>query len=156
MSEERTYIAKSNIGLGVFARISIYKDESIGMLLGSEVDLQKALDMEDGGANCIQIDDQLYFNSRGLARSINHSCNPNAGIKNDRELVAIRDIKKDEEIRFDYSTTMDEDCWTMECKCRSKNCRGLVRDFKYLPLDLQQKYLQLGIVQNFIMKKYRK
>jgi len=151
MDEEKTYIAESDIGSGVFAKVDIGKGEKITMLLGPEVDLGKALANE--GENCIQIGDCLYFDSEGVARWINHSCNPNSGIKNDRELVAIRDIKKDEEIRFDYSTSMDEDCWTMECKCGSKNCRGIIKDFKYLPTDLRQKYLMLEIVQNFIARK---
>jgi len=152
--EEKTYIAEGKIGLGVFAKIAIGKNEKIGTLLGPEMSLERAIDEEDNGSNCIQIGDQLYFNSEGIARRLNHSCDPNAGIKNNRELVALQNIKKDEEISFDYSTTMDEDAWTMKCRCGSKNCRGVIKDFKYLPSDLQRKYLLLGIVQNFIAKKY--
>ena len=61
--------------------------------------------------------------------------------------------KKDEEIFYDYSTTMDEDSWTLQCKCGSQNCRKIVKDFKFLPQELQKKYLELNIVQNFIKKQ---
>lgn len=42
----------------------------------------------------------------------------------------------------------------MECNCGSELCRGKVRDFKYLPVAIQQKYLDLGIVPEYIVKKY--
>ncbi len=35
---------------------------------------------------------------------MNHSCDPNAGIINDRKLVASKDIHKGGEITIDYST----------------------------------------------------
>jgi len=85
---------------------------------------------------------------------VNHSCNLNAGIKNNVILFAIKNIKKGEEIKFDYSTTVDEDDWTMKCECHQKNCRKIIKDFKYLPKNTQKKYLKLGIVQRFIAKKY--
>ncbi|MBI2625395.1 MAG: hypothetical protein HYW70_03640 [Candidatus Nealsonbacteria bacterium] len=60
------------------------------------------------------------------------------------------------EITFDYSTTMDEDDWGMDCQCGSKSCRGRIRDFKYLPPDIQKKYLDLGIVPEYISKNFQK
>lgn len=59
----------------------------------------------------------------------NHSCNPNALIKNKTELYSLRDIKIGEEITFDYATTESntpENKWKMECKCGSKNCRKTI------------------------------
>lgn len=64
----------------------------------------------------------------------------------------MRDIKKDEECTFDYSTTMDEDDWEMDCSCGSKNCRHQIRDFKYLPKKLQEKYIEMGIIPDYIVK----
>ena len=74
----------------------------------------------------------------------------NAGIVNDTTLIAIRLIARGEEIRFDYSTTMSQDTWTLECRCRAASCRGIVQNFEELPQWLQRRYLTLGIVQNFI------
>lgn len=104
----------------------------------------------------VQIGKNLYMGpSGGLDDFFNHSCNPNSGLKienNKFTLIAIRNIKKGEEIMWDYSTTMDEDNWEMNCRCKSKNCRKRIRDFKYLPKEIQQKYIRLGIVPNYILE----
>jgi hypothetical protein len=84
-------------------------------------------------------------------RYVNHSCVPNAGIKQHTQLVALRDISRGEEICYDYSTTMHENHWTMICKCGAPGCRKIVRDFRSLPEPLQRRYLDLEIVQPFIM-----
>ena len=44
----------------------------------------------------------------------------------------------------------------MRCGCSSIACRGIVRDFKWLPPNQRRKYLQLGVVQYYIARKYRK
>ncbi len=104
----------------------------------------------------LQISDNLFLGpTRTPDNYINHSCNPNSGIKivdGCVLLFAIKSIKKGEEITFDYSTTMAEDYWEMNCRCGSKNCRGQIKDFKYLPYDLQQRYISLGIVPDFVIK----
>ena len=69
---------------------------------------------------------------------------------------SIKDIKKGEEITWDYSTTMDEDKWEMDCVCQSKNCRKRIKDFKYLPKEIQQKYIKLGIVPDYILENLKR
>ena len=78
---------------------------------------------------------------------MNHSCDPNAGLKEDREMVALREIQPGEEVAFDYSTTMSERHWTMPCACGAAGCRKVVGDFHELPILVQQRYLQLAVVQ---------
>lgn len=59
---------------------------------------------------------------------INHSCDPNAGIRWARPeiwLVALRDISQDEEITFDYATFYRRP-WSMKCVCGSGSCRGTI------------------------------
>lgn len=63
--------------------------------------------------------------------------------------MAIKDIEKGEEITWDYSTTMDEDIWEMDCNCGSKKCRKRIRDFKYLPKEIKERYVKLGIVPDY-------
>lgn len=84
---------------------------------------------------------------------MNHSCNPNCGIRNG-VLVALRNIIEGEEIAYDYSTTMDERYWTMACRCGAAACRGIVDDFRTLPEELRRQYLSLGIVMPFIAEQY--
>lgn len=59
------------------------------------------------------------------ARYVNHSCEPNTTSVNMQADVAIRDIKRGEEITGDYS---EEDIpnVSMKCKCGSKKCRGVI------------------------------
>lgn len=86
---------------------------------------------------------------------VNHCCEPNAGIKIHKGkafLVAIKTIAIEQEITFDYSTSMAEDHWEMDCACGVPSCRSRVRDFKYLPLALQQHYIELGIVPDFVIR----
>lgn len=65
-------------------------------------------------------------------------------------LVALRPIRRAEEIRFDYSTTMLERHETMDCRCGASSCRKVVGDFDELPLALQREYRNRGIVQGYI------
>jgi hypothetical protein len=106
----------------------------------------------------VQIDKNLYMGPSGnIDDFFNHSCVPNTGLKIDGKkvfLIAVSNIKKGDEITWDYSTTMDEDDWEMDCQCGNKNCRGRIRDFKYLPPDIQKKYSDLGIVPEYISKKF--
>ena len=63
------------------------------------------------------------------ARLINHSCNPNCevdgkGLK--LWINAIKDIKKGEELPYDYGFGFDIDYKQFPCKCSSKNCCGYI------------------------------
>ena len=63
------------------------------------------------------------------ARLINHSCSNNCdyngtGLK--LWVIAIKDIKKGEEITCDYGFGYDEDYKQFPCKCGSKNCCGYI------------------------------
>lgn len=67
-------------------------------------------------------------------------------------LVAIRPIASGEEITWDYSTTMSEDDWEMDCNCGAPSCRKRIRDFKYLPPKLREHYQVLGIVPEYVLE----
>ncbi len=67
--------------------------------------------------------------SWNTARLINHSCNPNCEVEkigNKLWIMAIRDIKKDEELTYDYGFSFDSDYKQFPCKCRAKNCCGYI------------------------------
>lgn len=72
---------------------------------------------------------------------LNHSCNPNAGIRGKVVVTALKHIKKNEEITIDYSTTEGEHLWQMRCRCGTIKCRHTIRSIQYLPLKTFQKYL---------------
>ena len=76
--------------------------------------------------NRYDMDGDFEYNE---ARLINHSCNPNCevdgkGLK--LWIVAIKDIKKGEELSYDYGFGYDEDYKQFICKCGAKNCVGYI------------------------------
>jgi len=99
------------------------------------------------------IGQDLYVDTQPPGVWVNHSCDPNSGITADRQLIAIRPVRDGEEVCFDYSTTMEEASFTMECLCGSPACRQVVRDFSTLPKDLRLRYVAQGIVMSFILRR---
>lgn len=70
---------------------------------------------------------------------INHACEPNLSFyAGTTALLALRDIAPGEELSFDYSTTMNEPGWAMDCRCGAARCRGQVRSFDALPPKLRE------------------
>tara|TARA_B100001029_G_scaffold129821_1_gene108776 strand:- start:994 stop:1467 length:474 start_codon:yes stop_codon:yes gene_type:complete len=63
------------------------------------------------------------------ARLINHSCNPNCEVEGEGLklwISSIREIKKDEELTYDYGFGYDQDYKQFPCKCGSINCAGYI------------------------------
>jgi hypothetical protein len=77
-------------------------------------------------------------------RYTNHSCDPNAYVKEiggARYFVARKDIHAGEEITINYSIDNWGDVW-WHCDCGSARCRETVyNDFFRLPLEIQIEYL---------------
>ena len=71
------------------------------------------------------IDGNVSWNTAGL---INHSCDPNCeaeGARGHIWITAIRDIKKGEELSYNYGYDI-EDFGDHPCKCGSKKCVGYI------------------------------
>jgi hypothetical protein len=146
-------------GKSVFAMKDFSRGNSLLEFTGKIISRDEYLEQHDPENNhYLQIDYNRFMGpSGGMDDLINHSCNPNCGLIYSEDkiiLIAIYNIHKNEEITFDYSTTMDEDCWEMECHCGEVNCREVIRDFKYLPYQLKIRYISLGIVPDFIANRY--
>ncbi len=152
---EKIYVGESKHGKGIFAKRDIKKLEHILTFSGKIISFQEARNPSIE-RYVIQIGKDKYLAFHGEADDfINHSCDPNAGLKDNVNLIAIKNIGVNEEIVFDYSTCMDEDCSTMKFNCGSKNCRGIIKDFKYLPFEVRGKYVELGIVPEWIIEGLR-
>jgi len=137
-------------GRGVFAREKIAVEQKIIRFTGPILRYADTTPQ----TYAVQIGPDKYLGaSGGFDDCVNHSCDPNAGLiidGNEADLIAIRDIAEGEEIFFDYSTTLDEDDFEMTCHCGSNRCRGRIRDGKYLPEDIWQRYLSLGIIPDYV------
>ena len=70
---------------------------------------------------------------------LNHSCDANCGIRGEITCVAMRDIKKGEELTQDYGL-MDGNDWSFKCICGSPNCRKVVTGYDWKIKELQDKY----------------
>lgn len=127
-------------GFGVFAIRDIRKNEIITRFTGPFLRID---DMEgfpqEVWDHLLNVGFNEYVIPKDPGARVNHSCDPNAGIIQDIQLIAMRDIGKDEEVTFDYSITIVDD-WTLDCKCGSPLCRGTIRPYRELPAELKQKY----------------
>ena len=72
------------------------------------------------------LDGDFKYNT---ARLINHSCDPNCEVFGEGMKIwifAMKNIKKNEELSYDYGFGFDEGYKEFPCKCRSKNCVGYI------------------------------
>lgn len=151
----RVRVRECQIGKGICARERISAGQMILAFGGDIITTQEVQAMGEAQGCTIQIDLDLYINAEPPGLYTNHSCAPNAGVKNDTILIALRDIERDQEICFDYSTTMSENHWTLRCLCGAPQCRRVIEDFHLLPATLKRRYVKQGIVQSFIVAEYR-
>jgi [histone H3]-lysine4 N-trimethyltransferase SETD1 len=76
----------------------------------------------------LEIIDATHYGNK--ARYLNHSCDSNCRArvvdidgKKKIMIYTIRDIRKDEELTYDYQFKIESGNH-IECKCGSKNCQG--------------------------------
>ena len=145
------YVAKCALGRGVFAGRYFHKGEFLFRFSGPVITLAEAIKKGEAEGNVLQVAAWAYIDLEPPGVFANHSCQPNAGVRDGVCGYALRHIRPGEEILYDYSTTISERRWTMQCKCGTPACRGVIGDFHDLPLELQRRYLAIGIVQPFIV-----
>jgi SET domain-containing protein len=112
---------------GVFAVQPIKKDELIAMWGGEVVTGPNFDTLPDRLRRLsIQIEDQLFLVAlnEGPADYVNHSCDPNAGLRGQIGLYAMRDIASGEQVTFDYAMSDSTDYDEFTCQCGAPNCRG--------------------------------
>ncbi|GIW65978.1 MAG: SET domain-containing protein-lysine N-methyltransferase [Candidatus Parcubacteria bacterium] len=163
-------VKKSNNGLGLFAKKDFKKNDIILEFIGkiisrdhfNKIKSKKIKKIIDDYS--IQIDEDIFIVGTGKNKKIyddfiNHSCDPNSYVYingNKVILIALKNIKQGEEITYDYSTTMYKDSWSIKCNCGSKICRKKIREFRFLPPKIKIKYFKLGILPDYIVKRYFK
>lgn len=150
-------------GKGTFAKKNISKGDRLLIMGGYITALKDELDLpSEFNDNGLQITEDLVLSIRdkyhlGGINFFNHSCSPNAGFNGQIFLVAIRNIKKGEEIVFDYAMTLYHSkkaaSYKMKCLCGSKECRGIITDNDWKIKKLQKKYK--GFFQYYIQEKIK-
>ena len=119
-------------GMGVFASEFVPKGTLVWKLSDPKIYTKEEWDKlpEDIKKVCYPDAEDNFIYSEGKGESWNHSCDANTWWTADSELSAKRDIKKNEEITYDYASTdidakikgMGEE-YPWECKCGIPNCR---------------------------------
>lgn len=132
-------------GLGIIAIQNILKGEVVGVLGGIVIPRSEIKKYRQKlGHIGIQIDDQFFIcpsSREELLKTgvFNHSCNPNVGFKNSLTLVAINNIKTNEELVFDYSFS-ETDFKQFNCSCGDINCRKIIKPTDWKVKTLQKKF----------------
>lgn len=133
-------------GIGLYAREPLAAGELVVVKGGHVFDratrdkLAKTL-----GPAEIQIDDDMFIGPVtqeerfDAMMHLNHSCDPNVGIRGQVSFYAMRTIAQGEELSFDYATGDDDD-WTMVCACGAPNCRGTITGKDWMLPEVQARY----------------
>jgi uncharacterized protein len=137
-------------GLGIVARRRFGTGQHILQFSGNLIHESKLVALGDDAHYALQVGTCEFLDLDLPGRLVNHSCEPNAALKDDLQLVAIRNIAIEEEIAYDYSTTLLNDDWSMVCLCANPLCRKIVSSFETLPSDLRDEYLKRGLLPRFI------
>lgn len=133
-------LARSRVqGLGLYAARDIEKHtmviEYIGMLIRNEIAErhEKKHEAANRGIYMFRLDEDRVIDATlagGLARYINHSCDPNCvaeAVEIDREkkilIIANRKILKGEELGYDYKLEKEDDQHKISCLCGAKTCK---------------------------------
>ena len=128
----------SRKGEGVFATKS-FKVGDIAMIgVIKEV-------LSGNHSHASQIGVNEYVLHAGLISKVNHSCDPNCGIRVNvtgaHDFVAMKEISINEEITFDYAMrnyTIDH--FPKQCMCGSWRCRVKITGWKDLPDQEKMEY----------------
>ena len=109
------YVKKEDRYKGAFTRTNFNK----GQIL---LDLSMCLLIRDPSRTSIQVHDGFHVEHEGGA-CINPACNPSCKIEG-LSVVALRDLKEDEEVTFNYNENEDVLANPFECKCCGKMILG--------------------------------
>ena len=151
-------------GKGVFAGETIAKGSIIKVLRGEIISFDECIERikkgEENQSDSLQVGLELDMDLDKLSNTFNHSCNPNAGIRKQSELFALRNIAADEEITYDYSLTVGPnvpaDVWIMACKCGHKECRKIIGNVLSIPEKRLEKYRKLDALQDYMKDELKR
>jgi len=134
-------------GRGLFARDAIAAGEIVAVKGGAIMALDAfALVRDDVSPAEIQIEDGLYIAPRSAAEveanilCLNHSCNPNVGVRGQITFVAMRDIPAGAELTIDYAMIDGDPSERMACACGATECRKIITGDDWRLPELQRRY----------------
>jgi len=128
-------------GKGIVAQATIKKDEIIAEYDGQVVHLHSKWN-NNLADHVIQFAPKSWRATNGLAKYLNHSCEPNCGLLGLFTIVAMRAIRVGEQLTWDYEMTENNknERWSMNCHCGTRSCRKIIGAYRHLPLAIRRKY----------------
>jgi D-ala D-ala ligase C-terminus/SET domain len=139
LRKQKKYTMKGNsiAGYGIYAtqEISandlIFKGEELAQRIVTRRHVEKNWNVKEKeifSKYAYPLSNEVYLlwddNPSGWAPQ-NHSCNANTGYSG-LNVVALRDIKKGEELTLNYASFLDETMEPFNCQCGAPNCSGLI------------------------------
>jgi hypothetical protein len=91
----------------------------------------------------VEVDKGIYLlplSDHDTGDFINHSCEPNVGLRGQISVVAMREIMPGEEVCFDYAMTDSSDYDEFECHCGTPGCRKRITGTDWKLPELHQRY----------------
>lgn len=130
-------------GHGVYARETIHRGELLVVFAGSALaggDI--AALTPDQRRLLLQVEEDVYLlsHAEGPGDWVNHCCEPNAGLRGQVTLVAMRDIEAGEEICYDYAMSDGSSYDAFDCMCGAETCRGRVSGEDWMKEELWERY----------------
>jgi uncharacterized protein len=143
----KTRVARSPIhGRGLFASKAVRKGEIVAIKGGHVMDRKTLRRVRRHIAESyVQIDDGFYIGAmtsrevKGNKMFLNHSCEPNVGMRGQIAFVALRGIKAGEELTYDWAMEENSPARTL-CRCRARGCRKILTGRDWRNPRLQRRY----------------
>ncbi len=106
-----------------------------------------------------QVGENEFIRHGGVIKKINHSCEPNCGIKINasgaHDVIARKVITPDEELTLDYAMRNYRiEYFPGQCLCGATNCRGKITGWKDLPKERKQAYA--GFIVPYLLELDKK
>lgn len=135
-------------GDGVFALRAFKQGDTV--LIG----VLEAIDVANH-SHASQLGEHAFGFHSGLTSKLNHSCDPNCGIRLNQsgahDFVAIRNIAQHEETTYDYAMRNYRiEHFPSVCGCGSQICRGRINGWQTLPQSRKEEYA--GFVAPYLIE----
>ena len=134
-------------GRGLFARDAIARSEIVAVKGGAIMDSASLARVREKVSPAeIQIEDGLYIAPRSADEveanilCLNHSCNPNIGVRGQISFVAMRDIPAGSELTIDYAMIDGDPAERMDCRCGAPDCRKVITGNDWRLPQLRERY----------------
>jgi SET domain-containing protein len=164
MSNKLVVKKSSTHSKGVFAKKTISKGERVAIFGGDIMCIDEITNLPEPLRRYpMQIEERFALGTRAGEPEdtdyFNHSCSPNTGFRGQVFLVALRNIRRGEEVTFDYAMVVSPSvgcnvAFEMTCQCGAPECRRCITEHDWALPELQRRYR--GYFSQYLQEKIDK